>query len=124
MRKLIVLFAVSLIFSCKKEKPVEPTPPPPVVVTPPVYLTGDCVFYIKTHSGTLSVVVDSTGIGSTTMIPQGWAPDCHTVGWCLKFSGKEDNYSYKATITPSKGSAFVKTGNFHLVGGGCLSIGI
>ena len=124
MKNLILLLVISLVVSCKKENPVEPTP----IVTPtptPVHITGDAIFYIKTTSGTLNVVIDSTvNLGNMGMMPMGWKPDCKTTGWCLKYSDKHGTHNYVAKLIKPNGDSLVKSGNFLIVGGGCLTIGI
>lgn len=130
MKKLILLLAISLMFSCKKEKQLEPvsTQTQPVVTTPIVTNLGKVVFYFPSKPsnykyGDINVYINNNAIGKITMMPSGWVPNCNTQGFCLKSTNSIGAYEWKVIVSNSKEN-YTKTGTFTITENSCESINV
>lgn len=119
MKKLLLILAIGFIVSCKKEKPVEPTP---VVNSTPIN-NSSAVFYMYSLAWDMTVKVNGVEIDKTSMYPVGWVPNCSTVGWCVKYSDTIGTYNYEATIVKN-GVPTVKNGTVKLLKHLCVAVKI
>lgn len=133
MKKLILLLAINLVISCKKEPNNINQKDSINSVGPPVHVPssenkGGVVFYFPSKTGNynygnIEVFVDNISVGKITMMPSGFVPTCKTLGWGIHCKKEIGLYSWRVAVTNSSNN-YNKAGTFAVTEKSCESINV